>query len=255
MLPLKNLDRRHSFPAVTMILIAINATVFAYELSLPAESIQDFFMTYGLVPANLAAGFRSSGPLLGPLVSIFTSMFLHAGFLHIIGNMWFLWVFGGDVEDHLGHLAYTGLYLACGLTASITQAVLTWNSHLPGIGASGAISGIMAAFCLLFPHSRILTGLFLWWVRVRIPAFILLVWWFVIQFASGLDSVNAHGPGGHEQGGTAFWAHVGGFVAGILLALPKRLREPESAEFHPEDEPEPEAYTRHWTDTSPTNRY
>src|SRR5579862_8496572 len=143
MLPLKNLDRRHSFPAVTMILVAINATVFAYELSLPPESIRAFFMTY----------------LLGPLISVFTSMFLHGGWLHILGNMWFLWVFGGDVEDHLGHLAYTGLYFAAGLGASILQLAFSWDYNFPYIGASGAISGVMAAFFLLFPHSRILTGL------------------------------------------------------------------------------------------------
>ncbi len=250
--PLKNLDRRHSFPAVTMILIAINATVFAYQLSLPLESIRDFFMTYGLVPSNLAAGFNGSGPLLGPLVSIFTSMFMHAGWLHIIGNMWFLWVFGGDVEDHLGHLAYTGLYFASGVGAAIVQLAFSWNYHFPYIGASGAISGVMAAFFLLFPHSRILAGIFLFWPQVRIPAFIMVGWWFLFQFASGMDLLNAHG---HEHGGTAFWAHVGGFVVGFLLALSKRLREPESALHHPEDEPEPEPYTPHWKDTSSTNRY
>ena len=244
MLPLKNLDRRNSFPAVTMILIAINATVFAYELSLPPAGIRDLFMTYGLVPANLVAGINGSGPLLDPLISIFTSIFLHAGWFHIIGNMWFLWVFGGDVEDHLGHLAYTGLYFAAGLAASITQAAFTRTSHLPGIGASGAISGVMAAFFLLFPHSRILTGILLFWPRVRIPAFILVGWWFLIQFASGMSSLNAHGP---ERGGTAWWAHVGGFVVGFLCALPKRLRDPDSANFHPEDEPEP--YVTSWRDT------
>ena len=252
MLPLKNLDRRHSFPAVTMILVAINATVFAYELSLPPESIRAFFMTYGLVPANLAAGIAGSGPLLGPLISVFTSMFLHGGWLHILGNMWFLWVFGGDVEDHLGHLAYTGLYFAAGLGASILQLAFSWDYNFPYIGASGAISGVMAAFFLLFPHSRILTGLIGFWIRVRLPAFVLVGWWFLIQFASGMDSLHAHGPHGPEHGGTAFWAHVGGFVTGLLCALPKRLRDPDTANFHPEDEPE--TYATSWRDTSTTGR-
>jgi membrane associated rhomboid family serine protease len=232
-----------------MILIAINVLVFAYQSSLPLPEQQQFVFTYGLVPANVAAALSGQAPLLPALLPIFTHMFLHANWMHIIGNMWFLWIFGGDIEDRFGHFTYIGFYLLCGLVSGLTELTFLWGAHIPLIGASGAISGIMGAFLLLYPTSRILTGLFFVWVRVQIPAFVFTGIWFLLQFASGLDSLNRRGPRVADTGGVAWWAHVGGFVCGFLLAIPKKLQGPGPAYYRPEDEyEEPLAPPRPWRD-------
>lgn len=220
MIPLKDMTPRRSFPIVTLLLIVANVIVFVHQIMLPPPAFDAFIQTYGLVPAKIdlaLAGRHYS--LAQAFLPFFTSMFLHAGFLHIIGNMLFLWVFGGNVEDRFGSVPYLFFYLVCGLGSGIAQVAFSWGSHVPSIGASGAISGVLGAYVIFFPRSRILTliPLFIIWFTWRIPAVIFIGIWFAIQFLSGLSSL-----GGSVTGGVAWWAHVGGFVLGILIALVTR---------------------------------
>jgi membrane associated rhomboid family serine protease len=222
MIPLKDETPRRSTPVVTLLLIAANVAVFFYQISLSPGARDALIETYGLVPARIQyrlAGIHgvSYGHAFGPL---FTCMFLHGGWLHIIGNMWFLWIFGANVEDRFGPLKFLVVYLLCGIGSGISQVAFSWGSPIPSIGASGAISGILGAYLLFFPGSRILTlvPLFIIWFTVRIPAFIFILLWFAVQFLSGLGSLGATGTGG----GVAWWAHVGGFVLGLLIALESR---------------------------------
>jgi membrane associated rhomboid family serine protease len=228
MIPLKNLAPRYSFPFVTLALIAINTAVFFYQISLSPSGQQHLVETYGLVPHTLQLALADRTPLLPALSPIFTSMFLHAGWFHIIGNMWFLWVFGADVEDRFGHLTYLVVYLICGIGSALTQTYFTWGSRLPEVGASGAIAGVLGAYMLFFPTTRILTlvPLFIIWFTARIPAFVFVGIWFVVQFLSGVSSLNTTGHAATSAGGIAWWAHVGGFIFGFLLAIPKRIQRP-----------------------------
>jgi len=216
MIPLKDLNPRRSFPYMTLFLIAVNIAVFAHQLTLSPSAGEAFIRTYGLVPAKVElalGGHRYS--LVQALLPFFTCMFLHGGFLHIIGNMWFLWIFGDNVEDQFGHFGYLLFYLVCGIGSGVTQAMFSWGTHIPSIGASGAISGVLGAYILYFPRAKILTliPLFIIFFTARIPAVVFIGLWFVLQFLSGLGSL-----GGASTGGIAVWAHVGGFLLGLLLA-------------------------------------
>jgi membrane associated rhomboid family serine protease len=227
MIPLKNLTARYSMPGVTLGLIGVNVFVFIYQLTLSPHAAERFIFTYGVVPRNLQIAFGGGNVSLGDaLLPFFTSMFLHGGWLHIIGNMWFLWIFGPDVEDQLGHFWYLGFYLICGIGSGVAQAAFSWGTRIPAIGASGAISGVLGAFILFYPASKILTlvPLFIIWFTARLPAWIFIALWFVVQFLSGVSSLGATGAA--TAGGVAWWAHIGGFLLGILLALPKRPRRP-----------------------------
>jgi membrane associated rhomboid family serine protease len=219
-IPLKDMTSRRSVPTVTLLLIAANVFVFIHQLSLPPTALEAFIKTYGLVPAriSLALGGRHY-TLTQALVPLFTCMFLHAGFLHIIGNMWFLWIFGANVEDRLGAFPYLAFYLVCGIGSGVSQALFSWGSRVPSIGASGAISGVLGAYIVFFPGSRILTliPLFIIWFTARIPAVIFIGLWFLAQFLSGVSSLGAA-----SAGGVAWWAHVGGFLLGLLLAGARR---------------------------------
>jgi membrane associated rhomboid family serine protease len=214
MIPLRDTQRSYSRPVVTIVLIVLNAMAFFYELSLDPWSLNHVILTYGLVPDRLH------------YVSLLTSMFLHGGWLHIIGNMWFLWIFGDNVEDVLGHGQYLLLYLVSGLAAAGTQIALSPNSTVPTIGASGAIAGVMGAYLIKFPHSRILTLVFIFFfiTTVEIPAVFFLVYWFILQVFSGVGSVATSNLS--NQGGVAWFAHVGGFVAGIVLIKVLPARQP-----------------------------
>lgn len=189
-------------PLVNWALIAICVGVFLYELSLTPRQLDAFFMQFGAVPAEIT-GLRN-------IPSILTSMFLHAGWGHLLGNMLFLYVFGDNIEDAMGHVAYLLFYLLCGIAAGMTQILLNPDSGIPLVGASGAISGVMGAYIVLFPHGRIRTLVF--YVLLYVPAWIVIGAWFVLQLFGGFSSL-----GGPDTGGVAFWAHVGGFVAGAIL--------------------------------------
>ena len=216
MIPLKDLTPRRSLPIVTLLLIAANVAVFLHQLVLPPAAADAFIRTYGLVPSKISlalAGRHYS--LAQAFLPLFTCMFLHGGFLHILGNMWFLWIFGANVEDRLGPLPYLIFYLLCGIGSGISQLLFSWGSRIPSLGASGAISGVLGAYIVFFPGSRILTlvPLFIIWFTARIPAIIFIGLWFLAQFLSGVSTLGAV-----NTGGVAWWAHVGGFLIGLVFA-------------------------------------
>lgn len=218
MIPLKDTTPRRSFPCITVLLIAINFIVFIHQISLSPHAVSAFIRTYGLVPfrIHLALAGRHY-TLVQAFIPFLTCMFLHGGWLHIIGNMWFLWIFGGNVEDRMGAPAYLVFYLICGIGAGISQVAFSWGSTIPSIGASGAIAGVLGAYIVYFPRSRILSlvPLLVIWFLARVPAWIFIGLWFVIEFLSGLGSLATA-----ASGGIAWWAHVGGFLLGLGLAKP-----------------------------------
>ena len=205
MFPLKDTQPSYTRPVVTIVLIVINVLVFLFEFSLGPDNRNALIEYYGLVPDH----FR--------FVNILTSMFLHGGWLHVLGNMWFLWIFGDNIEDLLGHAKYLVFYLVCGIAAALGQVLTSPYSTVPMVGASGAIAGVMGAYLVKFPRARVLTLVFILFfiTTIEIPAPIMLAYWFVIQLFSGLGSIARTGVS--ENGGTAFFAHVGGFIAGMVL--------------------------------------
>ena len=202
MIPLRDVIPSRTTPYVTISLVVLNSLVFLYQLSL-GDYINNFVFNYGLVPAFF------SWP------SVITSMFLHGGFLHVAGNMLYLWIFGDNVEDRMGHGRFLLFYLLCGIAAALGQTVTVPNSQIPMVGASGAVAGVMGAYFVLYPHSRIVTllPLFFFWQIFEVPAIFFLGIWFLMQFISGVGSIGT--AIGRNTGGVAFWAHVAGFVAGI----------------------------------------
>jgi membrane associated rhomboid family serine protease len=229
MIPIRDDTPRFSTPYITYFIIALNVAVFAFELSVGGQShgaLNALIYQFGVVPVHFerAIAGTSNASLPALSLTILTSMFLHAGWLHIIGNMWFLWIFGDNIEDYIGHFPYLIFYLVAGCVAAVTQILLNVGSQVPIIGASGAIAGVMGAYFVLYPRARVLTLVPLiifftfWWL----PAWIFLGVWFVFQFLSGTATSIADTS--HTSGGVAFWAHVGGFVTGIVLIklLPER---------------------------------
>ncbi|HAE85058.1 MAG TPA: rhomboid family intramembrane serine protease [Anaerolineaceae bacterium] len=208
MLPIQDEIRAHRFPFVNYSLIALNIIVFIIEL-MAGPNLEAALYEIALIPANVTAGFD-----LGDLKAIFTSMFLHAGLSHLLGNMLYLWIFGDNVEDRLGHFWYLVFYLAGGVVASFAHVALNPNSVIPTVGASGAIAAVLGAYLILFPQVKVLTfvpiGFFL--RLTLLPASLLLGFWFVIQLFNGLLTLGLA-----DMGGTAFWAHIGGFVFGVLI--------------------------------------
>ena len=210
MIPLKDTVRAHSFPIVNWILIAVNIFMFLVEVSLGPQAEQ-FITALGVVPARLLAV-----PSLGQVLTIFTSMFLHGGWLHLFSNMLALYIFGDNVEDRIGHGRYLVFYLLCGMIAASTHVAFNAASPVPTIGASGAISGILGAYFILYPRARVITLvpiLILPWI-VEIPALVYLGFWFLSQLFNGALSIVA---GAQMYGGVAWWAHAGGFLAGTIL--------------------------------------
>ena len=228
MIPIRDDTPRFSTPFVTYFIIALNTLVFLFELSVSEQgrgALNGLIYHFGVVPLRfdhiLAAWPASS--LTGLFLPIVTSMFLHASWLHLIGNMWFLWIFGDNIEDYLGHFSYLLFYLVCGFAAAITHILLNAGSRLPSVGASGAIAGVMGAYFVLYPKARVM----MWFPPIfffHLPAWLVLGYWFFMQFLSGAATSIAETS--QTNGGIAFWAHVGGFVAGIVLikVLPARPR-------------------------------
>jgi len=211
MFPLKNDVPLERFPSVTLALIAANVSVFVFfQLSVGMTASID---AYGAIPRNILGGATQEG--IPASLTLLTSMFLHGGFLHLGLNMLFLWIFGGNVEDRLGHLGYLVFYVVCGLLAGLAQMLAAPTSPTPMIGASGAIAGVLGAYFLLFPRSRVLTLVFLFiFVRtIYLPAVIFLGVWFLMQLFSLPGGVGSAGA----AGGVAFAAHVGGFISGLVL--------------------------------------
>src|SRR5260221_6531076 len=197
MIPLRDVIPSRTTPYITVTIIVLNALAWLFELSLPHDVLNEFLTVYGVVPAHFSAP------------TLITSMFLHGGWLHVIGNMWYLWIFGDNVEDRVGHGRFIVFYLLCGIAAALGQVAVDPSSTLPTIGASGAIAGVMGAYFVLYPHSRVLTLIpWIFLQIVELPAIVLLGFWFVMQlFSAGAIAVTANS---HGSGGVAFAAHVAG---------------------------------------------
>jgi len=217
MIPLRSSERHYTPATVTLLVIVANVIVFLYELSLGSGyRLNHFIQVYGIVPDRLRAA------------TILTSMFIHGGFLHILGNMWFLWIFGRGVEDLLGHVKFLVFYLACGVAAGVVHVLVNAHSPVPTVGASGAIAGVMGGYLIKFPRARIVTlvPIFFFLTTLDIPAAFLLLYWFAMQFFNGVGSV---GYSQASAGDVAWFAHVGGFLAGIGLML---LMGPRQARYY-----------------------
>jgi membrane associated rhomboid family serine protease len=230
MLPIKDNIRAREFSYVNWILIGANILMFLIELSLGPQA-ELFIAELGVVPARLLAE-----PSLGQVLTIFTSMFLHGGWLHLISNMLALYIFGDNVEDRLGHGRYLAFYLICGLVAALTHIAFNPQSPVPTIGASGAISGVLGAYFLLYPRARVITLVpvfFLPWF-IEIPAVVYLGFWFISQLFNGVLTIAA---GAQEYGGVAWWAHAGGFIAGFILVKLLTLQRPERRAYVDEYRP------------------
>jgi membrane associated rhomboid family serine protease len=215
MLPIRDDQPRYSTPWVNYFLIGLNLVIFFFEWALDPRSLELLIRQFGVVPSHLAA-FLAGSPkysLLAIMLPFFTSMFLHGSWMHVIGNMWFLYIFGDNVEDYLGHFKYLVFYLFTGLIAMATLVAVSLHSTAPTVGASGAIAGVLGAYFVLYPRARVLTWFFVFVLWV--PAWVILGYWFALQFLSGTATVLA--VQGQNAGGIAFWAHVGGFVSGALL--------------------------------------
>ena len=227
MFPLKDDNPSESAPVVTVALIVLNALFFVYQISLEAGGAdgaragQAFIEEFGLVPCRLTGACRVGPELPSPILTIFTSMFMHGGLFHIGGNMLYLWIFGNNVEDTLGHGRYLLFYLLSGVAAALAQTAVGPSSMVPMVGASGAVSGVLGAYLLLFPHAHVTTLIILgfFFRLVHIPAMFVLGFWIVLQVLNGLGSFGS-------SGGVAFFAHIGGFLAGmgLLYVLKPRAR-------------------------------
>jgi membrane associated rhomboid family serine protease len=212
MFPVSDVIPSRTTPFVTVTLILLNVLAFFYQLQLTRPELQLFVQTYGVVPASF------------DWLSLFTSMFLHEGWMHLLGNMLYLWIFGDNVEDRLGHFGYVIFYLASGAAAAMGQVIVSPDSTIPMIGASGAIAAVMGAYFVLYPHSRVLTVVFLLFFMdmIEIPAIFFLGVWFVKELFSGVGSLGAQSM----TGGVAFWAHIVGFAVGAITGVVWRVREP-----------------------------
>ncbi len=220
MIPIKDTVPRRTFPFATLLIIVVNGLVFLFELSLPEEYQNAFIELFGLVPARYShpAWAQIMGLPLDSYWPFLTNMFLHGGWLHIIGNMWFLFLFGDNVEDRLGHGRFFFFYLLAGLAANLVHFFVNHDSTMPVIGASGAIAGVMAAYLRLFPRARIITLVPILFIPFffRVPAVLFMGVWFFMQLLSGAISLAVTDAGG----GIAWWAHIGGFAVGFLLVKP-----------------------------------
>ncbi len=220
MIPIRDVIPSRTTPVVTITLLVVSVMVFLLSPPAGSEAFEAFVRAWGLTPASVQWS------------AVFTSMFMHGGWMHLLSNMLFLWIFGDNVEDRMGHGRYLCFYLLCGSVAALAQVLADPTSPIPMVGASGAIAGVLGAYIVMFPHSRVLTlvPLFIVVTFIEIPAGILLGVWFAMQVLSGLGSMTVVQPG--DMGGVAFWAHAGGFVAGVLLVFLFRRPEREDAAWY-----------------------
>ncbi len=220
-IPLKDLNPSRSYPFINITLILANIALYLYEtaleVTLPHRTYEALLMSYSTVPARFPSFLAGHASFEVAFLPLLTSMFLHANFWHIAGNMLFLWIFGDNVEDFFGHFMYLFFYLVCGIGAGLLHVLFNFHSNIPAVGASGAISGVMGAYILLYPRARILTLVVIF--PLPIPAVVFLGLWFVLQFLSGISTLGVG-----VTGGVAVWAHVGGFLLGMLLTSMARRR-------------------------------
>jgi membrane associated rhomboid family serine protease len=218
MIPLRDVIPSRTRPVVTVAIIALNVLVFARQFALPAEALEAFIKAFGLVPADFS------------WATVLSSMFVHGGLMHVAGNMLYLWIFGDNVEDRMGHGRFLLFYVLCGAGAALAQTAAAPESLVPMVGASGAIAGVMGAYFVLYPKSRVLTLLPFPITVVEIPAVYFLGIWFVMQFVNGVATM-APGAQGQMAGGVAFWAHAAGFGVGVVLVLLFRRPERQRVEW------------------------
>jgi len=222
MFPLRDENPSATLPWITRSLIVINVAVFLYELAL-GRALGTWMATYALIPLRVTLALQGNEPFLAPGLTFVTSMFLHLGWLHLIGNMWYLWIFGDNVEDRLGHVRYLLFYLAAGLAAGALHSLVSYESRVPTVGASGAIAGVLGAYAAAYPRARVVTliPLFPFFQVVALPALLVLGLWFGFQFLSGALSLAGAG------GGVAWWAHIGGFAFGFgVMRAAIRVQRP-----------------------------
>ena len=221
MVPLRDNNPTKTTPYITYALIAINVLVFLHELSLNPQQLQIFFRLYAIVPQELTASFSgiNVNQPIPEWLTLFSSQFIHGGWLHIGFNMLFLWIFGNNIEEKLGRVKFLIFYVACGALAGLAQWFFSAQSEVPSLGASGAIAGVMGAYILRFPQAEILTliPLFFFFFTIRLPAVFFLAFWFLQQAFQGIASLNTSASIGMESGGVAYWAHAGGFIFGAIL--------------------------------------
>ena len=230
MIPLRDVIPSRTTPYVTIGLIVVNVLVFLYEMTLTGPYLEEFVLYFGLVPAAFA------------WVAVLTSMFVHGGVLHVGMNMLFLWIFGDNVEDRMGHGRFLVFYLLCGVAAALAQAAMNPDSITAMVGASGAVAGVMGAYLVLYPRVRVycLVPIGIIPISIALPAWTMLLYWAGIQFVSGLFGMM----GGQDEGGVAFWAHIGGFVAGVVLI--KVFARPEDVRAHRSEHWEPRRVAARW---------
>lgn len=219
MIPIRDENPTQRFPWVTVLLIVCNVGVFAYEISLDPTALEAFILRWGFLPSE--SGIDADG--LGWTVTAITATFLHAGWLHLGGNMLYLWIFGNNVEDRLGPARYIAFYLTGGVLATAAQWALAPDSSIPLVGASGAIAAVLGGYALLYPRARVLTVIPILFILevAAVPAIFVIGFWFLIQLASGIGSLG----NGTMSGGVAWFAHLGGFAAGALMILPAALKD------------------------------
>lgn len=218
MFPLRDSQPSGTVPFVTYLIIAANVVVFFIELTLGDRQLDAFLKIFGLVPMLF---FQQFGPY--EIFTLFSCMFLHAGWMHLISNMWALFIFGDNIEDKLGHMGYLLFYLACGVCAGLTQVFMSSASSIPTIGASGAIAGVLGGYIISYPTARVLTAIPIFIIirLIEVPAAVYLGFWFVSQFFTGFATIARDTS---EEGGVAWWAHVGGFIAGVVLVKLMSIR-------------------------------
>jgi len=243
MIPIKDTIPRTGFPSVTWTLIVLNGIVFIFEVAIPKNILGTVFYLFGLVPARYSYPKWAyvSGLPFDDYLSFVTNMFLHDGWLHILGNMWFLYLFGSRVEDSMDHIRFLIFYFISGIAANVIYFLVDIHSTIPEFGASGAIAGIMGAYIVMFPKGRILTliPIFFFPLFVELSAFVYIGYWFILQLFSGTLSFSFH----TTQGGVAWWAHIGGFIAGIVLLPFFRKKERSYRRNYPDE-------TYHYMDRS-----
>lgn len=232
MIPLRDNIRSGRFPVVTMAILIANVLVFLYEITLDQKGLAEFFRLYGVVPAQIGGPATLLQTMISgqwsQLLPLFTAAFIHGGWFHLIGNMWYLWIFADNIEDYLGPVQFVLFYGAVTFLGNYSQVLAEPNSPVPLVGASGAVAGVLGAYLILFPRARVLAlvplGFFL--TTAEVPAVLFLFLWFLLQLFSGVASLGVGG-----MGGVAWWAHVGGFVAGILVMKAFRWRWARGSAF------------------------
>ncbi len=217
MIPLKDINPTRNFPFVNVMLISANVLVFFYQITLSPHAAKAFLLANATIPSRIPAFLAGHAPASMALFPLFSSMFLHGGLMHLLGNMLFLYIFGDNVEDAFGHIGYLFFYLLCGIGSGLIHVMFNWDSAIPALGASGAISGVMGAYAVLFPKHQILTFFFIF--LIPMPAILILGYWFVLQFVAGIN-----GLGMATAGGVAWWAHIGGFLMGVVITWAGKKR-------------------------------